>query len=209
MMDCLLHDLPQAIAVVSLGALFALGAAALGAFSVRTCAELKRHAREAGFVSAAVALLFAAAMMINSFETQAEKTNIVSRLDYETEETASLGALLLAAASGGTSFSYVVNPSRLDGTFSFSTNVCCAITGTGTGFTFACDGNCTCRGCRTDGYYTYEGFRISVWTPYCGCIPWSETPHITLTPSPSVVFFERGAHGPFSSQCRAAFSLDG
>ena len=91
----------QIIEIASFPALFALGALALGVAVVRRCAELRRRSREAGFVSAAVAILFVAAMTINSFPTQAEKTNIVSRIDYETGSLAFFGGMLLSSLSSG------------------------------------------------------------------------------------------------------------
>ena len=68
--------LTQVVEIASFTALLAIGALALGVAVARRCAELRRRSREAGLVSAAVAILFAAAMTINSFPTLWRKASM-------------------------------------------------------------------------------------------------------------------------------------
>ena len=98
----------------------------------------------------------------------------------------------------GNSFMMHVVPNFLGGSFSW-TNSCCSVVGSGTHFSYSCDGHCYCTGCAANGYYGYEGYRIGCNGGWCGCssVPgeWDgqDDPYDT-DPSPSVsVWFEDDA----------------
>ena len=68
----------------------------------------------------------------------------------------------------GKSFMMHVVPNFLGGSFSW-TNSCCSVSGSGTHFSYSCDGHCYCTGCAANGYYGYEGYRIGCNGGWCGC----------------------------------------
>ena len=98
----------------------------------------------------------------------------------------------------GNSFRMHVIPNFLGGFFSW-TNSCCSVVGSGTHFSYSCDGHCYCTGCAANGYYGYEGYRIGCNGGWCGCtsVPgeWegNDDPYDS-DPAPSVsVWFEDAA----------------
>ncbi len=66
------------------------------------------------------------------------------------------------------SFVMSVVPSGLGGLFDW-TKHCCSISGTDYAFEQTCRGRCACSGCSTEGYFEYEGYRLSVYGPPCPC----------------------------------------
>ena len=71
----------------------------------------------------------------------------------------------------GSYFEMFVSPDFLDGSFSWSTNGCCEISGSGAFYSFLCGGGCGCEGCSIDGRYLYEGYSLTMFSGVCGCEP--------------------------------------
>ena len=96
----------------------------------------------------------------------------------------------------GSYFEMFVSPDFLGGAFSWNTNGCCEISGSGSFFTFFCDGGCGCGGCSIDGHYRYESYDISVFSGECGCVLHSDDedepdePGATVSFSTDAVIFE-------------------
>ena len=74
----------------------------------------------------------------------------------------------------GSYFEMFVSPDWLGGSFSWNTNGCCEITGSGSFYSFLCGGGCGCDGCSTDGHYRYDGYSLTMFSGVCGCIPHGE-----------------------------------
>ena len=82
-----------------------------------------------------------------------------------------------AMEGNGLGFLMRVNPSNLNGAFSW-TNSCCSITGNGSEFWYVHTGVCTCGGCYAVGVYRYEGYSMSCFGGYCDCPHYrDEWPH--------------------------------
>ena len=80
-----------------------------------------------------------------------------------------LASAATTSATTSDSFSMVVIPSGLGGSFVW-TNSCCSITGSAYAFEQACEGNCGCSGCTAEGRFVYEGYSIvSPLGPSCRC----------------------------------------
>ena len=93
-------------------------------------------------------------------------------------------------------FKMFVSPDFLGGAFSWSTNACCAITGSGAFYSFLCGGNCGCDGCSIDGRYRYEGYSLTIFSGVCGCEPQdgeeNEPAGVGVSFSHKVLFYEDG-----------------
>ena len=91
----------------------------------------------------------------------------------------------------GGGFRVVVSPSCLVGDCAW-TNGCCRLSNDGGVFMYACDNiNCSCGGCRAEGYFCYDGYRPYALTGgECGCHPHEEdVPAFEFSVSmPSTVF---------------------
>jgi len=77
---------------------------------------------------------------------------------------------ICAIEGNGAGFMMDVCPWWLGGTFNW-TSTCCAVTGYGEEFWYACRANCSCGGCCVEGDYVYEGYSY----PCCG--GWCDCPH--------------------------------
>lgn len=74
----------------------------------------------------------------------------------------------ISSNGGCGSFIMSVEPDDLGGDFVW-TNVCCRIVRTeDDSFSFVCN-RCGCGGCSANGYYGYEGYRLSIWGGRCSC----------------------------------------
>ena len=94
----------------------------------------------------------------------------------------------------GSYFEMFVSPDFLNGTFSWSTNGCCEIAGSGAFYSFLCGGSCGCDGCSIDGHYRYEGYSLLMFSGKCGCEPSGdeeyEPPGVGVSFSRKVLFYE-------------------
>ena len=96
----------------------------------------------------------------------------------------------------GSHFEMFVSPDFLGGAYSWSTNGCCEISGSGSFYTFLCGGGCGCDGCSIDGHYRYEGYSLTMFSGECGCVPQggeeSNPAGVSVSFSHKVLFYEDG-----------------
>ena len=96
----------------------------------------------------------------------------------------------------GSYFEMFVSPDFLGGAYSWSTNGCCEISGSGSFYTFLCGGGCGCDGCSIDGHYRYEGYSLTMFSGECGCVPQggeeSNPAGVSVSFSHKVLFYEDG-----------------
>jgi hypothetical protein len=94
----------------------------------------------------------------------------------------------------GSYFEMFVSPDFLGGAYSWSTNGCCEIAGSGSFYTFLCGGGCGCDGCSIDGHYRYEGYSLTMFSGECGCEPHgggeNEPAGVGVSFSHKVLFYE-------------------
>ena len=102
---------------------------------------------------------------------------------------------LLGGSHGNTGFAMDVYPSWLDGVFEWGTNTCCQIVDNGDWWSFSCEDNCTCGGCRIGGSYIYEGYELDFDGISCGC-RYTQDPGTRWGLSAPDVLFKDGALKP-------------
>ena len=105
------------------------------------------------------------------------------------------------SAGEGNPFAMYVEPSDLNGVFSWLPTGCgCTLSGSGVTFAWSCSTNCTCCGHSADGTYAYEGFWLPATSCPCGCYYNGEGP--TWTDDNE----DPDNSGPFAASVSATFS---